>query len=157
MNQPDYLWRNLEYTSVAGPEQRQPTRPVGYDLLVRGILLPYNVVIDDGVHGPEVFTLDTTWEGGQWLPFRINHSALVGVAEVFEDRVGLLIEGRISYPSRRRAAGKSWLSAAFASIESHRGRDGVLEHVACRLTDASLTDRPVAKPHTFATFSEADD
>jgi hypothetical protein len=140
--------------TTAPPVAAARPAPQPRGLIVRGVLLPYDTIVDDGRHRDWFSFGATEWDLEPWTPLKLEHRTMIGMARIYETAAGLLVEGHIGPTARPHIAGRDWLSAGITSIE-RRTRRGVTEHLRCRLTDVSLTDRPIAKGHTRAFFAAA--
>ena len=121
------------------------------DTEVRGVAVPYNVVLPG--HGGErlIFTPATDWAlSDEWIQLQLEHGAgYVGVAHPVEHDSGLLIDGRLFAERRAAIAGRSQLSVGLTGIRTRRCPDGVLEVLAARLEEISVVRHARWSPHTF--------
>jgi hypothetical protein len=125
------------------------------DLHVSGVCVPYGPTLDFPGVGKVRFSYDTQWDFDLvGVPLKGNHSSLLGMTKIFEDRRGLLVDGRVDGNMRKYARGKPWLSASL-EIDVRRGYDGMHDVVAGTVFEVSLVDHAHFEPHTPATVLPA--
>lgn len=129
-------WRERRRHELAAERRRHP------DLAVFGTVVPYGVPLDDQRGNRLMFTPETSWlfSSPPFVPVELEHGgALVGMAQLVEERSGLVIGDSTVYAASLKAVGdRRYLSVGLGEYHCRQRADGCLEVTTAELSEISL-------------------